>query len=92
MKWLGPTNCTVPGQLSFDFLENHCSKVLWDKTMDTHNHYSEVEKGGPLCFVIMVSKLLSNKEEVSDVLTKRIRDFNISNLQGENVDKATSLL
>jgi hypothetical protein len=40
----------------------------------------------------MMSELLSNTEEASDALTKRIRDFNISNLQGENVDKATNLL
>jgi hypothetical protein len=40
----------------------------------------------------MMSKLLSNTEEALDALTKRIRDFKISILQGENVDKATSLL
>jgi hypothetical protein len=79
-------------KLSFDFLENHCSEGLWDKTMDKYNRYSEVKKGGPLFFVIMMSKLLSNTEEASDALTKRIGDFKISNLQGENVDKATSLL
>jgi hypothetical protein len=79
-------------KLSFDFLETHCSEEQWEKMMDKHNHYSEVEKGGPLFFVIMMSKLLSNTEEASDALTKRIRDFKISNLQGENVDKATSLL
>jgi hypothetical protein len=66
-------------KLSFDFLENQCSEELWDKTMDKCNRYAEVEKGGPLFFVIMMSKL-------------RIRYFKISNLQGENVDKATSLL
>jgi hypothetical protein len=79
-------------KLSFDFLENHCSEELWDNTMDKYNHYSEVEKGGPLFFVITMSKLLSNTEEASNALTKRIRDFKISNLQCENVDKATSLL
>jgi hypothetical protein len=31
-------------KLSFDFLENHCSKELGDKTMDKYNFYSEVEK------------------------------------------------
>jgi hypothetical protein len=67
-------------KLSFDFLENHCSEELWDKTMDKYNRYSEVEKGGPLLFVIMMSKLLLNTEEASDDLTKRIRDFKISNL------------
>jgi hypothetical protein len=40
----------------------------------------------------MMSKLLSNTEEASYALTKHIRDFKISNFQGENVDKATSLL
>jgi hypothetical protein len=48
--------------------------------MDKYNCYSEVEKGGPLFFVIMMSKLLSNTEEASDALTKRIRYFKISNL------------
>jgi hypothetical protein len=62
-------------KISFDFLENHCSEELWDKTMDTYNHYSAVEKGGPLFFVIMMSKLLSNTEEASDALTKCIRNF-----------------
>jgi hypothetical protein len=79
-------------KLSFDFLEHHCSEKLWDKTMDEYNHYSEVEKGGPLFFVIMMSKLLLNTEKASDALTKRIRDYKISNLQGQNVDKATNLL
>jgi hypothetical protein len=30
---------------------------MWDKTMDKYNRYSEAEKSGPLCFVIMMSKL-----------------------------------
>jgi hypothetical protein len=77
-------------RLSFDFLENHCSEELWDKIMDKYNRYSEVEKGGPLFFVITMSKLISNTEEAYDALSKRIRDFKISNLQGENVDKATN--
>jgi hypothetical protein len=47
---------------------------------------------GPLFFVIMMGTLLSNTEEASDAVTKRIRDFKISNLQGANVEKATSLL
>jgi hypothetical protein len=79
-------------KLSFDFLENHCSEELWDRTMDKYIRYSEVEKGGFLFFVIMMCKLLPNTEEASDALTKRIIDFKISNLQGENVYKATSLL
>jgi hypothetical protein len=79
-------------ELSFDFFENHCFEEVWDKTMDKYNSYSEVERRGPLRFVIMMRKLLSNTEEASDALTKRIRDVKISNLQGENVDKATSLL
>jgi hypothetical protein len=61
--------------------------------MDKYKHYFEAEKGGPLSFIIMMSKLLSHTEEASDALiTKRILDFKISNLQGENVDKATRLL
>jgi hypothetical protein len=79
-------------KLSFDLLENHCSEELWDKTMDKYNRYSQLEKGGPLFCIIMMSKLLSNTEEASVALTKRIIDFKLSNLQGENVDKATSLL
>jgi hypothetical protein len=67
-------------KLSFDFLENQCSEELWDKTMDKYNSYSEGEKGGPLLLVIMMSKLLSNTEEASDALTKRIRYFKIPNL------------
>jgi hypothetical protein len=31
-------------KLSFDFLENHCSEELWDKTMDKYNRYSEVKR------------------------------------------------
>jgi hypothetical protein len=31
-------------KLSFDFLENHFSEELWDKTMDKYSRYSEVEK------------------------------------------------
>jgi hypothetical protein len=79
-------------KLIFDLLENHWSEELWDKTMDKYNHYSEVEKGGPSFFVIMTSKILLNTEEASYALTKRIRDFKTSNLQGENVDKAKSLI
>jgi hypothetical protein len=43
-------------KLSFDFLENHCSGELWDKTMDKYNHYSEVGKGRHLFCVIMMSR------------------------------------
>ena len=45
-----------------------------------------------LFFILMMNVLLSSTEEAAAVLEERITNFDISKLQGEDVDKAVSLL
>ncbi len=78
--------------LTYQFFENNVSEDLWGKTFDKYTKYTEEQQGGPLFFIIMINKLLSNTEEAAVTLERRVRSFNISQLPGEDVDKAISLL
>ncbi len=78
--------------LTYQFFENNVSENLWGKTFDKYSKYTEEQQGGPLFFIIMINKLLSNTEEAAVMLERRVRNFNISQLPGEDIDKAISLL
>jgi hypothetical protein len=74
------------------YFQNNTTDLLWRMTYDKYSQYNQLERGGPLFFHIMLSKLLSNTEESAKHLETRVKDFKITDVVGEDIDKVISLL
>jgi hypothetical protein len=65
---------------------------LFEKVFERYDEMKQEQKAGPSFFIIMMNKLLSHTEEAALTLNGCVCNFKLMNLQGENVDKAESLL
>lgn len=78
--------------LTYKFFENNCSPALFEKVSETYDEFDEDEKGGPLFFIIMINAIMSQTEEASLSLQTRLKNLDLKDFPGENVDKVVGLL
>jgi hypothetical protein len=78
--------------VTYNFMKNNVSDSLWEKTFEKYDQYSASERGGPLFFILMLNVLLSNTAEAARTLETRVKNFKITSLRGEDIDRAVSLL
>jgi hypothetical protein len=79
-------------RLSADFLQKNTSEALWEKCMEAQALYPKSQHGGPLLFIILMKKIQSNTEDAVHYLIERIRQLKLTQFDGENVDRAISML
>lgn len=91
-RWAKATYFKQNLKLTYTYFQNNVSEELWEKTFETYDDYAPQYKGGPLFFIIMIGKLLSNTEEATTTLQNRVKNFKITALPGEDVTRAVSLL
>ena len=78
--------------VTYNFMKNNVSDGLWEKTFEKYDQYKASEQGGPLFFILMLNVLLSNTAEAARTLETRFKNFKITSLRGEDIDRAVSLL
>jgi hypothetical protein len=91
-QWASEDHFVQNLKLTYAFFQSNVSEELWEKTFETYDEYPRECKGGSLFFIIMINLLLSNTEEAAVTLQERVRNFKLSNLPGEDVTRAISLL
>jgi hypothetical protein len=79
-------------RLSLDFLQRNTTDSLWEKCLEKHNLYPPEQQGGPLIFLIMMKKIQTNTEDAVRYLVEGIQKMKLSDFDGENIDRAVSLL
>jgi hypothetical protein len=77
--------------LSEHLLENSCEEELRLKVKERVDTIPAVERGGPLHFYVMVHKILSMSDDTVRLLTDRITNMNIKEVQGEDVLKIVTI-
>jgi hypothetical protein len=65
---------------------------LFEKVFEEYDGYPAATKGGPLLFIIAMHTILSNMEESAFALQNRIKTLKLTNIPGEDVSKAVSLI
>lgn len=78
-------------KLTFNYFQNNVADDLCQKANEEYNRFPISQRGGPLFFIIMMNLLLSNTDAASEALVKRLRNLDLSKVQGEDVDKVVSL-
>jgi hypothetical protein len=79
-------------RLTYDFFAKNVCDDLFLKVSETYDKYPRLEQGGPLFFILMLNQLLADTEEAASSLQKRVKEFKISNVEGEDIRKVVSLL
>ena len=91
-QWAAEDHYAQNLKLTYAFFQSNVSEELWEKTFETYDEYPRECKGGTLFFIIMINLLLSNTEEAALTLQERVKNFKLTNLPGEDVTRAISLL
>jgi hypothetical protein len=84
--------CTENLRLTYDFFQNNVTDDLFLKVSETYDKFPRSQRGGPLFFILMLNQLLADTEEAAISLQKRVKDFKITNIPGEDIRKVVSLL
>ena len=77
---------------SQELLENSCEPMLREKVLEQTLGIDPLEMGGPTYFAIMMKVITTMSEEGVRAMIDKIRLMKISDIQGENVAQAVSLL
>lgn len=78
--------------LTYNMLKNNTEEILFQKCLEEYDRYHPFQQGGPLMFSLIMKKISSGTEQQIDYLKQKADQLRISSLEGENVDKAISLL
>lgn len=89
-KEYGPDHMIQNLLWSQELLENSCETALRDKVTEQLLDVPSIEQGGPLFFLMMIKVITSTTEEATRAMIRKLTTMKISDLQGENVDKAIS--
>lgn len=79
-------------QVSMQYFENNCTSELLNKVQEECRKFKMEEQGGPLFFKIMVELLLVNTRNKVNVMLSAVKKLKISEIPGEDVSKAVSLI
>jgi len=91
-QWAAEDHFSQNLRLTYAYFQSNVSEELYEKAFETYDEFSSTEKGGPLFFIIMINLLLSNTEEAAATLQERVKAFKLTNLPGEDIPRAVSLL
>ena len=73
-------------------LLNSCDEKLRQKIEEKTIRYSVEHRTGPVYFAIMIALVLASSSQSLRVLTKKVENFSLLEVTGENVQTATSFL
>jgi hypothetical protein len=71
-------------------MNNTVAENLSNKVLENYKPFQEKQKGGPLCFKLVMNQLLSNTEAAVKALVEQVEKNNIGIVQGAKVTKLTS--
>ena len=77
---------------SFHSLENNTDPSFFHALNQIYQKYDEVQRGGPLLFVLVMNELLFTNESSISALAKQIKDYKINKIPGENIKNIASIM
>ena len=78
--------------LVFHLLKNNTDPELWAICMEAYSQFTPVQQGGPLMLYLILTRIRDSSEQALVFLQTKVANLVIRNLEGENVEKAVSLI
>ena len=76
----------------YKLAKNNSDDTLFNKCLEEYDKFHPMQQGGPLILLMLLQRIQSSSEQYLDHLKNKVENLKISKLQGEDVDKAVSLL
>ena len=77
---------------SYHVLKNNIDPVLMARLQSKYDHFTTLEQGGPLLFILLMNELLFTNESAIRTLKDQIEKCKISKVAGEDIRKITSIV
>ena len=91
-RWVGDDYVHENLNLTFTLLQNNTEESLWAKCLEDYEEFGPYQRGGPLMFYLIVRRIHNSSESAIEFLLTRIRNLNLKSIEGENVERAVSLI
>ena len=78
--------------LTFTLLRNNTTEGLWNKCLEDYEEYALEQRGGPLMFFLIMSRIQRSNETAMEHLKTQIRNLKVRDIPGEDVEKVVSLI
>ena len=91
-NWVTDSTIRENLTLTFECLTNNTEPTLWSKAFEDHEEYKPFQQGGPLIFLCILKRIMAMSEASISYLQLRVKELKLSDLPGENVDDAVSLI
>ena len=90
--WVAEPTIRENLKITFEMLRNNTDAELWSKAYEDHEEFNPVQQGGPLMLFFILKRIIDVSESSITGLQQRIKTLKLTDLPGENVDEAVSLI
>jgi hypothetical protein len=90
--WIKDDYVTENLNLSYNLIKNNIDDNLFNKCLEEYEIFHPMQQGGPLILFLVLKKVHNASEQHLEHLKDKVETLKISDLEGENVDTAVSLI
>jgi hypothetical protein len=91
-KWVAEDYIRENMQFSFLMIQMNTSESLFNKCLEDYEEYEPLQRGGPLILSLILRRIQDVSESAIDHLKHKVSNLKISEIPGEDVDVAVSLI
>jgi hypothetical protein len=91
-QWIEDDYVTENLNLSYNLIKNNTDDSLFNKCLEEYEMFHPMQQGGPLILFLVLKKVHNASEQHLEHLKDKVETLKISDLEGENVDTAVSLI
>ena len=88
--WCSETWIRQNLDLGYDVLKNNTEQSLWQLCEAEYDTYVPCQRGGPLMFHIIITRLRAQTQETIKRIAESVDDMDIKKFQGEDIDMVVS--
>ena len=74
----------------FECLQKNTDETLWNKALDDYHRYDRLHQGGPLMFMLILRRQVSNTETALRSTIDNLKKLRIRDVEGEDVELVCS--
>jgi hypothetical protein len=91
-QWIEDDYVTKSLNLSYNLIKYNTNDNLFKKYLEEYEMFHPMQRGGPLILFLVLKKVQNASEQHLKYLKDKVETLKISDLEGENVDTAVSLI
>jgi hypothetical protein len=91
-RWIKNKYITENLSITQALVKNNTEETLFHKCWEEYKAYHQMQRGGPLILILVLKRIHNASEQHLEHLKLKVENLRISELEGENVDVAVSLV